>query len=227
MTKTHVYDVSDTGREQVTLLPSNRQHLFSNNLLKVKTECYRTVLCCILYHKCTQFPAYSWVLAKRLPSGWRFAIRVDSVPSCKLGSARTRPRVMNTHMWLWAVCLAGVLGPAGFDLSFDFSVFACFFLNYRQLVCFMVSFLVFVYGIFCRFFSFVVSSSAIDCLEFRKWLLCVKRNVKFYSLTHWWTKWWGGERVVHSQRCSRAFYLFTTRAGSSKQASLWDPNIQV
>jgi len=87
------------------------------------------------------FPAYSWVLAKRLLSGWlvgwlvggksclsrvaclsacgrgllgpsvcavrsterrdsaecviqrRFAIRVDSLPSCKLGSTRRRPRV--------------------------------------------------------------------------------------------------------------------------------------
>jgi len=95
----------------------------------------------VVFFGVSYFPAYSWVLAKLLLSGWlvgwlvggksclsrvaclsacgrgppgpsvpclarqerrdsaecivqrRFGIRVDSVPSCKLGPARTRPRV--------------------------------------------------------------------------------------------------------------------------------------
>ena len=107
---------------------------------------------CCIFTRATLFPAYSWVLAKRLV-GWlvsrvcrasrvcpraaegrqarlcvsaspavrkagqerraraeciiqrRFAIRVDSVPSCKLGSARTRPRVL-ARVFATATCLS-------------------------------------------------------------------------------------------------------------------------
>ena len=40
----------------------------------------------------------------------RFAIRVDSVPSCKLGSARTRPRVFGLQLAVWKSAYTSFVG---------------------------------------------------------------------------------------------------------------------